>query len=281
MRPLIDYHTHVGTAEHWGVSFLAEAHRMRGSGATIVTSLADHRAATQGLSRTIVLAFRSRHLGVDVPNEYVAEYVAGDPSTLIGFASVDPHDGDALLEIERAHRELGLRGLKTSPIYQAYDPMDARMLPIYRYCEAHRLPVLTHHGTTFPRTAPLKWARPQQVEEVALAFPDLRILIAHLGHPWETETIAVLRKHPHVFADISALFYRPFQLYGSLTLAKEYGVWHKLVFGTDFPITTAGETVAGLERLLGFAERMPFPTFTAEDLDALVSNDVLGELGLD
>jgi uncharacterized protein len=280
MHPSIDYHTHVGTAEHWGEAFLAEAHRMRGSAASIVTTLDQHRSAMASVSKAIVLAFRSRHLGVDVPNDYVAEYVASDPERLIGFASVDPHDGDALRELQRAHQELGLRGLKTSPIYQAYDPVDARMLPIYRYCEAQRLPLLTHHGTTFPRTAPLKWAHPQQVEEVALAYPELRIVIAHLGHPWEVETIAVLRKHPHVYTDISALFYRPFQLYSSLTLAKEYGVWHKLLFGTDYPITTIDETVEGLQRLLGYAGRLPFPTFTSDDVAELVERDVLAELQL-
>ncbi|MEX2541226.1 MAG: amidohydrolase family protein [Trueperaceae bacterium] len=281
MQPVIDYHTHIGTAEQWGEPILAEAERMRGAGAaTLATSFSAHGAAMANVSRAIVLAFRSLHLGVDVPNEYVAEYVATDPQKFIGFASVDPHDGNALPQLRRAHRELGLRGLKTSPIYQAYEPLDARMLGIYRYCEDHGLPILTHHGTTFPRTAPLKWAHPQQIEEIALAYPELRILIAHLGHPWEAETIAVVRKHPHVYADISALFYRPWQLYGSLTLAKEYGVWNKLVFGTDFPVTTADETVDGLERLLGYARHMPFPSFSREDIEALIGNDILGELGL-
>lgn len=278
---MIDYHTHVGTAEQWGQPFLDEAVRMRGRpGPTLETTLDAHRDAVRQLDAAIVLAFRSRLLGCDVPNEYVAEYVATDASRLIGFASVDPHDGDAAATLEHAHRELGLRGLKTSPIYQAYDPMDFRMLGVYRYCERHGLPVLTHHGTTFPRMAPLKWAHPQQVEEVALAFPDLRIVIAHLGHPWETETIAVLRKHPHVYADISALHYRPFQLYTSLTLAKEYGVLKKLVFGTDYPVTTVAETVDGLRRLVAYAERMPFPSFTHDDVDALLARDVLLDLGL-
>jgi uncharacterized protein len=175
---------------------------------------------------------------------------------------------------------LGMKGLKTSAIYQAYDPMDERMLPIYRYCEAKGVPILTHHGTTFPRRAPMKWAHPEQLEQVALAFPELRLIVAHLGHPWETETISVIRKHPHVYADISALFYRPWQLYNSLTLSKEYGVWHKLLFGTDYPVTTIEESLAGLDRLVGYAAKMPFPSFTAEDMRQLVENDVLKELNL-
>lgn len=277
---MIDYHTHIGEAHHYGERFLAEAVRMRGSSPTLETTTDAHREAMKGASRVIVLAFRSRHLGFEVPNAYVAEYCAADPERLIGFASVDPHDADALAELRHAHRDLGLRGLKTSPIYQAYDPMDPRMLRIYRYCEDHGLPILTHHGTTFPRTAPVKWAHPQQLEDVLLAFPELRVIVAHLGHPWETETIALLRKHPHLYSDISGLFYRPFQLYSSLTLSKEYGVLNKLLFGTDFPVTTIEETVDGLHRIVGYAERMPFPSVTAEDMDALIDRDVLPELGL-
>lgn len=277
---MIDYHTHVGEAHHYGEAFLAEAVRMRGSSPTLETTPDEHTEAMAGVRKAVVLAFRSRHLGFNVPNEYVADYCKRDPGKFIGFASVDPHDADALDELRYCHTELGLRGLKTSPIYQAYEPMDARMLPIYRYCEDHGLPILTHHGTTFPRRAPIKWAHPQQLEEVLLAFPELRVIVAHLGHPWEVETIAILRKHPHVYSDISGLFYRPYQMYGSLTLCKEYGVLDKLLFGTDYPVTRVEETVEGLMRLVGYADQMPFPSFTKDDIEALLERDKLAELGL-
>lgn len=276
---MIDYHTHVGEQQHYGASFLAEGHKMRGRPALRGT-LDEHFAAMQSASHAIVLAFRTRLLDVDVPNEYVAEYCRRDPKRLLGFASVDPHDGKALDELKECVENLGMKGLKTSAIYQAYDPMDERMLPIYRYCEAKGVPILTHQGTTFPRRAPMKWAHPEQLEQVALAFPELRLIIAHLGHPWETETISVIRKHPNVYADISALFYRPWQMYNSLTLCKEYGVWHKLLFGTDYPVTTIEESLAGLDRLVGYASQMPFPSFTAADMQQLIENDVLAELNL-
>jgi predicted TIM-barrel fold metal-dependent hydrolase len=276
---VIDYHTHIGEERHYSDEFLAEGFKMRGAPA-LKTTLDEHTQAMAGVSHAIVLAFRSRLLGFEVPNDYVAEYCRRDPEKLIGFACVDPHDRNALAELKSCVHDLGLRGLKASPIYQGYDPMDERMLPIYRFCEDHGVPILTHHGTTFPRLAPLKWAHPEQIEQVALAFPELRIVIAHLGHPWEVETISVIRKHPHVYSDVSALFYRPWQLYNSLMLCKEYGVWHKIIFGTDYPVTTVEESVAGLRKMASYAERMPFPGFTAADIEALLENDVLAALNL-
>ncbi len=276
---MIDYHTHVGEQHHYSEEFLREAFKMRDEPA-LKTTLAEHAQAVAQVSRAVVLAFRSRLLGFNVPNEYVAEYCRSDPGKLIAFACVDPHDHDALVELKECVGNLGMRGLKTSPIYQGYAPMDERMLPIYRFCEDNGVPILTHHGTTFPRRALVKWAHPQQLEQVALAFPELRIIIAHLGHPWEVETISMMRKHPHIYSDVSGLFYRPWQLYNSLMLCKEYGVWNKLIFGTDYPVTTFGEAVTGLRKMADYAAKMPFPGFTGEDIEALLSNDVLAELNL-
>ena len=81
------------------------------------------------------------------------------------------------------------------------------------------------------REAPLKWARPFLLDEVCAGFPDLTIMIAHLGHPWIDEAIAVARKHPRLFLDISALFTRPWQLYTGLIGVQEYGIAGKILSG--------------------------------------------------
>ena len=71
--------------------------------------------------------------------------------------------------------------------------------------------------------------------------------LAHLGHPWEGETIAVIRRHKNVFADLSALYYRPWQFYNSMRLLVEYRTEAKVLFGSDFPFANPAATVAGLE----------------------------------
>src|SRR6185436_8164019 len=110
-------------------------------------------------------------------------------------------------------------------------------------------PVLLHTGTTFVSQAPLECTLPRWLDDVATRFPDVKIIMAHLGHPYENETVVTIRKHPNVYADISALHYRPFQLYHSLMLVQEYGVWHKLFFGTDYPFTTVNASIEGVRKL--------------------------------
>jgi predicted TIM-barrel fold metal-dependent hydrolase len=277
---LIDYHTHVGTVEQWGPVFVEESRRMRSTGVTTATTLEAHRAEAAKVEKAIVVAFRSIALEIDVSNDYVAEYVRTDPQRFIGYLSVDPHDPNAMAELERAHQELGLRGIKMSPIYQAFHPMDTRALPIYKYAERHGLPILLHQGATFPRTAPLKFAHPELLEDVALAFPELRLTIAHLGHPWEAETIVLMRKHRYVYADVSGLYYRPWQLYNSLMLCQEYGVMHKLLFGTDFPVTGVDDTLAGLRSINRFVEGTRFPRIDPGEIEGIISRNILSELQL-
>ena len=91
---------------------------------------------------------------------------------------------------------------------------------------------------------------PRHLDRVAARFPEVRIIMAHLGHPYEGECIVTIRKHENVFADVSALHYRPWQLYNSLMLVQEYGVWHKVLFGTDFPFTTVNASIEGLRKIV-------------------------------
>ncbi|MFN9038021.1 MAG: amidohydrolase family protein, partial [Planctomyces sp.] len=92
--------------------------------------------------------------------------------------------------------------------------------------------------------------------------------------------VAVIRKHPNVYADVSALHYRPWQLYNSLMLVQEYGVWHKLLFGTDYPFTTVNDSLSGLRRLNDQLEGTRLPRLDAEALETMIFRDSLTLLGL-
>src|SRR6185295_3200417 len=156
------------------------------------------------------------------------------------------NDGAAAIdELERMKGDLGLVGCKLGPIYQDVDPLGPEFLRVCEALERLELPMMIHQGTTFARAGSLLQARPVLLDEIALRHPELRIVIAHMGHPWFSEAIAVVRRHPHVYALVG----RRWLLYNALVEAIEYRVAHKLLFGTDFPFFTARETIDGLRSL--------------------------------
>lgn len=280
---IVDVHTHVWERPaHLAESFIRDAQITAGNpDLEIAVDLDAHWAAMAPVDRAIVLGFRARHVGVLVPNEYVAAYVNQHPGKLIGFCSVDPHDADALDQFEFSVRELGLRGLKVAPIYQNVHPSDQRFVAMMKMAEELGVPVLIHQGTTFCENVSLELANPVLLQPLALQFPRLRMVIAHLGHPWIAETLVLIRKHRHLYSDISALYYRPWQFYNALVMAMEYGVLDRLLFGTDYPFTTPASTMDALRRVNDMLEGTNLPRVPVDRIEAIIHRDSLGLLGLD
>jgi uncharacterized protein len=118
------------------------------------------------------------------------------------------------------------------------------------------------------------------MDEIAIRFPELRVVMAHMGHPWQRETIVTIRKHPHVYADVSALFYRPWSLWEALRAATEWNVFPKLLFGSDYPIATPGETAGGLRAVNAPIAGTALPPVPPDAIEALIERDPLPLLGL-
>lgn len=279
---IVDCHTHVHEYPgHLSDEFVREAQSRSRSKPVDVSVTADrHWKAMSGVDKVIVLGMRAFHSGIMVPNEYVAEYANRHPEKVIGFAGVDPARDNVRETLEYAADKLKLKGVKLGPVYQNVHPTDKRIMEVYEFCEARKLPIMIHQGTTFPRLAPLKYSLPILLEDVALQFPNLRMVIAHLGHPWVEDTLVLIRKQPNLYADISALHYRPWQFYNSLILAKEYGVLGKLLFGTDYPYTTPEATIEALRNFNKMAEGTNLPRLESEEIENLIHSPTLGYLGL-
>jgi predicted TIM-barrel fold metal-dependent hydrolase len=213
-------------------------------------------------------------------NESTAEFVAAASDRRIGFLSVNPTSRKALDEAERCRTELGLRGIKLGPNYQCFDPLGGPAHELYEYAAFHRLPILFHQGASPIRHAPLRYAHPLTMDEIAMRHPELRIVMAHMGHPWMRDTIVTIRKHPHVYADVSALLYRPWTCYEALLLASEWGATGKLLFGSDFPIATPAETMAALRRVNNVTEGTRLPRVPGDQIEDIFVRDALSALGL-
>jgi hypothetical protein len=190
-----------------------------------------------GVDRSILFA-------VDAPivyasNEYVHELCSRHPDRFIGFASVNPNDRGAAKSLDRAVRKLGLCGLKLHPPLQNFAPDDRIAWPLYEKAVELNIPVVFHVGTTpFGCLCRLAQANPILVDEVAVRFPTLRIMLTHLGTMWDNEAFMVVEKNPNVFIDTAA--YLP-EIRALLTpeLVNRVGAG-KFIFGTDYPMPYAG-----------------------------------------
>jgi len=280
---IIDCHSHIQEYPgHISEEFAAEANaRSRGKPLDLHVPPARHWQAMQNVDKVIVFGVRAFHSGLTSPNEYIADYVRAHPKKLIGFAAVDPKHDDVRATLEHAVHDLKLRGVKLGPIYQNIHPMDERMLPVYEFCEKRNLPIMIHQGATFPQKAPLKFSLPILLEDVAMRFPGLKMIIAHMGHPWIAETVVLIRKQPHFFADISALHYRPWQFYNGLICAKEYGVLNKLLFGSDYPYTNPDATMQDLRKINQIVEGTNLPKLSPEEIENLIHSPTLKLLELE
>jgi predicted TIM-barrel fold metal-dependent hydrolase len=280
---IIDVHSHAWRfPDDFSEDFRRQARRARaGMEVDLAVRFEDYTVRASEPVRTIVFGGKARLSGLWVDDRYVAQYVAAHPDRLIGFLSVDPTQPGWEEELRYGHEELGLRGIKLLSMYAGFRPDEPRLDPLWSYAQRRRLPVLLHTGTTFVSQAPLELTLPRHLDPVAARWPEVRIIMAHLGHPYEGECVVVARKHPHVYADISALHYRPFQFYHSLMLVQEYGIWDKVLFGTDYPFTNVDATLAGLRSLNQMLQGTSLPRLDEGAIERMIYRDSLPLLGLE
>ena len=212
-------------------------------------------------------------IGIDGSDSVVAAAVQKFPDKFVGFAYVDPREADYMEQLRHSICNLRLKGLKYGPIYNGVPLDDPRLLEVFAFCEKEDVPVTLHMGTTFAKNAPLELGRAIHVEPIAMRFPDLKICLAHLGHPWTGECIAVVRKQPNVYTEISALFYRPWQFYNSLIACQEYKIVDKVFFGTDYPYTTVDESIDGLKNVNQFVGGTKLPIVSEETISSIMHSN--------
>lgn len=173
----------------------------------------------------------------DSTNTFAARYAEASPERILPYGGVharftkDPEgDVDRLIE-------LGIRCLKIHPPHQchaanAYTEGLEALGRIYRRCEERGLPVLVHTGTSIFPGARSKWGNPMELDDVAIDFPKLTIVMAHGGRPlWMEEAFFILRRHPNVYLELSGI--PPARLLEYFPRLADIG--HKTIWGTDWP----------------------------------------------
>lgn len=186
-------------------------------------------------------------------NDEVAEQVAENSDVLIQFASIDPWKGKmAAREARRLIRDFGVRGFKFHPTIQAFWANDRMAYPFYEVLEEEGAITLFHTGQTGVGSGMhggmgmrLKYSHPMTIDDVAVDFPDLKIIMAHPSFPWQEEALAVAQHKPNVYIDLSGWSPKYFPeilvKYANSLLKK------KMLFGSDWPAITPDRWLADFE----------------------------------
>lgn len=186
--------------------------------------------------------------GPMLDNDAVAALVRARPDRFAGVASVDlMRPMDAVRELRRSVRALGLCGVRVLPWLWRLPPNDRRYYPIYAECCELQIPFCLQVGHTGP-LMPSEPGRPiPYLDEVALDFPELTIVGGHIGYPWTEEMIALCRKYPNVYLDTSA--YKPSRYPPELVRYLRGDGRKKVLFGTNFPMLMPAACVAEVDAL--------------------------------
>ena len=278
---IVDIHTHCLQPDH-----VSEASRRADERAGYPPMqpllFESYAEAMRVVDKSIVFGVRAAASGALSPNDFTAEWAAKDPDKIIGFMGIDPTEDGYLAEIDRCVSDLGLRGIKIYPTLSHFNPADPVYFALYEKAQRLGLPILSHMGTQPNPRAILKYSQPLLFDEVAQAFPDLRIVIAHMAHPWQRDCAVVIRKHANVYADVSgAGWVRPYSAWEALVLMIEWGVADKLLFGSDFPFWTPEEGMGKMRRLNEQVEGTNLPKIPDDVIEGIIHRNTLELLGLD
>jgi uncharacterized protein len=177
-----------------------------------------------------------------VPNDEVAAFAAENSDIIMAFASVDPMRGaEAVREARRLIASGGIRGFKLHPPLQQFHANDKAAYPFYEVINDAKLPVVFHTGHSGIGTGMrggggvrLKYGNPMDIDDVAVDFPDMPIILAHPSFPWQDEAISVCLHKSQVYIDLSGWspkYFSPVLIQYANTLLKR-----KMLFGSDYPM---------------------------------------------
>jgi predicted TIM-barrel fold metal-dependent hydrolase len=188
-------------------------------------------------------------------NESVLQFAADNPDVAIAFVSVDPTRGpEAVREARRLLAIGGVCGLKLHPPSQQFYANDRIAYPLYEVFAEARLPVLFHTGHSGIGTGVpggdgirLKYGNPMYIDDVAVDFPDLPIIMAHPSFPWQDEALSICMHKPTVYIDLSG--WSPKYFPASLIQYANTLLKHKVLFGSDYPWITPDRWLADFETI--------------------------------
>ena len=292
---IIDVHSHNPTHEYDVPPEEVITNPLVGTGVKLAGSLSEYVKAMETVDKAFVFGIAPRPGGDKNPltdwyagwrdglnqNDIAARVAAVNPGKYIPFMSLHPDQPDIDEEYDRAVGELGCRGMKLALSYQAVDPMSDSAFRLFDRLQSDELPIVFHSGMSASPDAVLRYAHPLAMDEVAIAFPRLKMILAHTSHPWYEDCMSVVRKHPNVWTDISGMPSRPWMAWRAMRVFHEFSATHKMLFGSDWVLWTPQETMDGLRAIPRFAKEQNLPPVPEDEIEAIINRNSLELLGLE
>lgn len=238
-----------------------------------------HAQAVECVGFAFVHGFKSHALQAVVPTEMVADLVRKQPHRLAGIAGIDPMSPSWSEDLDRA-LALGMIGVNISPSAQGFHPTHSTAMRLYDRCAREGLPVFVVRPGCMTPGMIFEYDRPAPWDEVARSFPKLNIVLGELGSPWIDETIALLGKHPRIWAETSLISSQSWRLYTSLLQASEAGVMEKIFFGSGFPFGSPAAAVEAIYSLNSYALGTHLPSIPRAALRLVVERNPITTLGM-
>lgn len=213
-------------------------------------------------------------------NKAVADYVSRHEK-MIGFAVINPlTDKVDVEDIAKTVDSGSFKGLVLYCSYAGFHPCHSRAMRVYQAAIELGLPVFFHNSGSISQNSDMQFAQPWLIDEVAITFPQLKIILASMARPFVAQTLELLNKHPNVFGDLTISPEKLWQTYNTVVQAYEAGVMEKLIFGSGYPHSTSQKCV---ETLLGFNKLLAnsnLPNVPRERIRSIIERNAMELLGI-
>ncbi len=196
-----------------------------------------------GVSRAVAMGQdMSRIWNTTFGEKYLLEALRRYPDFFVGLASLEPLDKanrfnrEAFEYFQRAIEEHGLRGVLLTPPYGQYYSNDRKAYPFYEKAQEHGVVVQFHHSAQMGPAvlAPTKYGDMFRLNDLIIDFPDLSIIVEHLGYPWTEHLLILMANDKNLWTDLAMMYDRPMKVAWSLVQAKEYGVIDRVMYASDY-----------------------------------------------
>lgn len=238
-----------------------------------------HDRSTKLIDVTFVHGLHAEIIHADVPTELIVDFCRRKPDKRLPVAGIDPLSKNSISRLKDAI-ELGTIAITLSPSLAQFHPTNSSAMQLYAVCQEYNLPVFFFNDLPLVSSSVMEYARPSLLDEVAIEFPNLKIILTSGGYPWIDETMTLCQKHENVFCDIGGTIKHPWHRYQTLISAHALNVIDKLIFGSGFPQEEPETAIESIYSTNTIVQGVPMPVIPRKSIKSIIEADLFKKLGI-